>query len=108
MLKSILISLLITLLISALVIDPVYANSDIKKLSTVIPYDKQLHFTWGFVLTVTLIAITNSFSIGIFTVILLELYKEYFIDDFPDIEDFIYTFFGVIFGCSIADILVRR
>lgn len=101
-------SIFVSFLIVILVIEPVYANSNIKELFTVVPWDKQLHFTWGFVLTVTLIAITSSFPIGIFTVVLLGLSKEYLIDDFPDIEDFIYTFFGITFGCLAANILIEK
>lgn len=99
---------MISLLITLLTIELAYANSNIKDLFTLIPWDKQLHFTWGFVLTVTLIALTGSFPIGILAVISLELAKEYLIDDFPDIEDFMYTFSGILFGSLIADMLIQR
>ena len=100
--------ILIPFLIILLLVEPVYANSNIKGLFTAVPWDKQLHFTWGFVLVVTLVALTGSFTTGIFTVILLGLTKEYLIDDFPDMEDFIYTFCGTLLGCLITSTLIQR
>ncbi|MCX7795234.1 MAG: hypothetical protein N2380_01745 [bacterium] len=97
----------IVILISILSFNTVYAKSDMKKLFTAIPWDKQLHFTWGFVLTATITAITGSFVIGISLALLLEIVKEYIIDDFPDCEDIIYTVTGVLFGYLISNILMN-
>ncbi|MBC7319737.1 hypothetical protein H5T89_03740 [bacterium] len=96
----------VVVLILILFINSAYANSDIKRLFTAIPWDKQLHFTWGFVLTATITALTGSLLVGISVAILLEVIKEYLIDDFPDREDIIYTVTGVLFGYLISDMLV--
>jgi hypothetical protein len=99
--------IIISMLIFIIAVEPAYANSDIKKLFTAIPWDKQLHFTWGFLLTTTITALTGSLLIGFTLVILLELTKEYIIDDYPDCEDITYTEAGSILGCLISDILMN-
>ncbi|MGC8971568.1 MAG: hypothetical protein ACP5K2_05135 [bacterium] len=99
--------IIIFFLIFLLAIEPAYANTKIKKLFTIIPQDKQLHFTWGFVLTTTITALTGSFIIGMTIVILLEFSKEYLIDDFPDWEDITYTVIGSLFGYLISSTLIN-
>lgn len=93
-------------LIFIIAIEPIYANTNIKRLFTAIPWDKQLHFTWGFVLTATITALTGSFIAGVTAVILLELSKEYLIDDFPDCEDIAYTAIGILLGYLISNMLI--
>lgn len=100
-------TILIIFLIFIMFFDSVYANSDIKKLFTAVPWDKQLHFTWGFVLTTTITALTGSFIVGISVTLLLEFVKEYLIDDFPDYEDIIYTVIGILFGYLVSDMLIK-
>ncbi len=100
-------TILIAILISILSVNSVYANSDIKKLFTAVPWDKQLHFTWGFLLTATLTALTGSFMVAVSLTIMLELIKEYLMDDFPDCEDIIYTVTGVLFGYLISNMLIN-
>ncbi len=100
-------TIVIPILIFIIAVKPAYANSDIKKLFTAIPWDKQLHLTWGFLLTTTITALTGSLLIGFTLVILLELTKEYIIDDHPDCEDIVYTVAGSILGCLISDILMN-
>lgn len=99
-------TIVISLLILVIAIESAYANTDIKRLFTAIPWDKQLHFTWGFVLTVTITAITGSFIAGITIVILLELSKECLIDDSPDYEDIAYTVIGILFGYLVSSMLI--
>lgn len=98
--------IVIFFLIFIITIEPIYANTNIKRLFTVIPWDKQLHFTWGFVLTATITALTGSFIVGVTAVILLELSKEYLVDDFPDCEDITYTIIGILLGYLISNILI--
>lgn len=93
-------------LILILFINSAYASSNIRGLFTAIPWDKQLHFTWGFVLTATITALTGSLLVSALVVILLEVIKEYLVDDSPDCEDVIYTVTGVFFGCLVSNMLI--
>ncbi len=77
------------------------ANS-LHDLFTMIPYDRQLHFTWSFVLAVTIGILTNNPIIGLALVVSLGLAKEYLIDSKPDLTDLAYGIVGALLGSIIA------